>query len=49
MKLIIMAISIVGVSSAMAQEGVKRTTLSTQDFPAGYQTVKVLARKMHRH
>ena len=43
MKFIIMAISIIGMSSAMAQEGVKRTTLSTQDFPAGYQTVKVMA------
>jgi len=44
MKLIIMAISIIGMSSAaMAQEGVKRTTLGTRDFPPGYQTVQGLA------
>jgi quercetin dioxygenase-like cupin family protein len=44
MKLIIMAISIIGMSlAAMAQEGVKRTVLSTMDFPAGHQVVKVLA------
>jgi quercetin dioxygenase-like cupin family protein len=40
MKLIMMAVSIIGISSAMAQDGAKRTMLSTQDFPAGYQTVK---------
>jgi quercetin dioxygenase-like cupin family protein len=45
MKLIMMAtVSIIGISSAMAQqEGVKRTIISTRDFPAGYQTVKVMA------